>query len=409
MALYVQKFGGSSLGTVERIRNAASIIAKTRQAGHDVIVVVSAMQGETDRLLRLAHDTVNHIEPREYDVLLSTGEQVSAALLSMALNEIGCAACSLNASQIAIETYGPHKKSHINNINTDKLQQILSESKVPVVTGFQGVNEQGEITTIGRGGSDSSAVAIAAAVKSDECQIYTDVEGVYTTDPRVVRRARCLPKITFDEMLELSSLGAKVLHLHAVEFAVRHAVNVRVLSSFEVGPGTLITCEQQQPQEPQFSGIAFDRNQAKLTILGMPNQVNFADRILDTIRKAAIDVDMFVPNHGGKESQIDFSFTVHLDDYPQALSITDQLAREFKARDVIGNQRIAKLSLVGLGMKSHAGVASKMYEALGGEGINIHLITASEVKISAVIDEKYMELGARTLHSAFGLDTEQNN
>lgn len=409
MGLFVQKFGGSSLGDIKRIKRVADIVARTRQQGHQVIVVVSAMQGETDRLIKLANAFTDLPNLREYDALVSTGEQVSSALLSICLCANKCPAQSFNANQIKIHTNLHHKKAKIIKIDTEALHRAIELDVVPVVTGFQGIDEQGHITTIGRGGSDMTAVALAAVMQVDECQIYTDVEGVFTTDPRVVKQARCLKQITFDEMLELSSLGAKVLQIHAVEYANKHNVPLRVLSTFHDGPGTLITLENEAKGEPIVSGIAFDRNQAKLTFLGLPNQPGLSEEILQQIQKAAIEVDMVMANVPTPEDQIDFSFTVHLDDYKQTLSIAEMVAKQMKARDVVGNDRIAKLSVVGVGMKSHATVATKMFHALGSEGIKIHSITSTEIKISAVIDEKYTELGARALHSAFGLDADGSN
>ncbi len=403
MALIIQKFGGTSVGNLERIQNVAKIVSKTKAQGHDVVVVVSAMHGETDRLINLAHATMPDPHPREYDVLVSTGEQVSAALLSMSLIAENYSARSYTGTQAQIKTSSQHKKAAITEINTQAILADLSEGAIPVIAGFQGVDDIGQVTTFGRGGSDITAVALAAALKADECQVYTDVEGVYTSDPRVVKEARRLPRITFEEMLELASLGAKVLQIQAVELAHKHSVPLRVLSSFEEGPGTLITFNEGDLDSPLVSGIAFDRNQAKLTILGIPNRSGAVSHVLAAISDAGIEVDMIVQNIPSREDYVDFSFTVHLDDYKEALSLSKQVSKDFSARDVLGDDRIAKLSLVGVGMKSHAGVASKMLQALDEEGIAIHLITSSEVKISVVIDEKYTELGARTLHARFDL------
>ncbi len=408
MAIIVQKFGGTSVGDLQRIKEVAAIVAKTKAAGHDVIVVVSAMQGETDRLISLANGITDQVNAREYDALVSTGEQVSASLLSITLNSMGCSSRSFTGAQIKINTDNQNKKAHIVNIDVESLKLALSESCVPVVAGFQGVDNEGNTTTLGRGGSDITAVALTAALQAEECQIYTDVEGVYTTDPHVVAEARCLSQISFAEMMELSGLGAKVLQARAVEFAHKYHVPIRVLSSFNDGfSGTLITDNPNINLEPQVSGIAFDRNQAKLTVLGMPNKSYCQKELLNAIQEAAIDIDMVVDSVPTHEDYIDFSFTVHRDDYKEALGISRIKAKDYSAREVVGDSHIAKLSLVGLGMKSHAGVASKMFSVLGEEGVNIHLITSTEVKISAVIDEKYMELGARTLHSAFGLDQER--
>ena len=404
MSLIVQKFGGTSVGDLDRIQRVSEIIGNTRKQGNDVIVVVSAMEGETDRLINLANSVVSEPTPREYDALIATGEQVSAALLSMSLNAAKHPACSYTGSQVGITTTNHHRKAEIKNINTDNLRRDIKEGRIPVIAGFQGINDHGHITTIGRGGSDVTAVALAAALKADECQVYTDVEGVFTSDPRVVKEARLLSHITFEEMLELASLGAKVLQRRAVEVAYKYRVPLRVLSSFEEGRGTLITFSKENQDKPLVSGIAFDRDQAKLTILGMPNDNIAVSRILAAIGEAKIEVDMIIQNVPTAEDFVDFSFTVPMDDYQEALAITQKMSRELSAKEVIGDDKIAKLSIVGLGMKTHAGVASKMLQALAEEGIHIHLITSSEVKISAVIDEKYLELGARTLHSAFRLE-----
>lgn len=404
MALIVQKFGGTSVGTLERIKHVAAKVLSARNAGHDVVVVLSAMNGETDRLIQLAHAMDSDPHPREYDALVSIGEQVTTTLLSIALIAQGCPARSYTGAQAGVLTNNAHKKARILDINATRLKEELAGGKVPVVAGFQGIDKQGNITTLGRGGSDTSAVALAAALKADECQIYTDVDGVYTTDPRVVPQAQRLSRITFEEMLELASLGAKVLQIRSVEFAGKYNVPVRVLSTFVEGPGTLITYEDEGMEHPVVSGIAFDRNQAKLTLVGIPDRVGIARHILNAIGDANIDVDMIVQNVPGVDKTIDFSFTVQRDDYRNALLILNKVAQQLNARSVIGDDKIAKLSIVGVGMRSHAGVASKMFSALGDEGINIHMISTSEIKISVVIDEKYIELGARTLHTAFGLD-----
>lgn len=406
--LLVQKFGGTSVGDAECIRRVARKIQQTRQNGHDVVVVVSAMGHETDRLIQLIQSVTSNPSPREYDALISTGEQVSSALLSLALNQIDCPSLSYNASQVRILTEGPHGKASIVCVDTDLLKADLQKGIVPVVTGFQGVNEKGDVTTIGRGGSDTTAVMLAAALKADECQIYTDVDGIYTSDPRIVHDARKLSQITFGEMLELARLGAEVLQSSSVRLAERHRVPLRVLSSFVEGEGTLVTFCDSQILEPVVSGIAFVRNQAKLTVRGLPEEEQWIEHWHKAIKSAIIEVDMIVKSPPLDNRQIDFSFTVPLDDCPQALSISQRLiADSAYPCEVIVNDRIAKLSLVGIGMKTHAGVASKMFHALGKEGIKIHLITSSEVTISAVIDEKYMELGARILHTAF-LNKENN-
>ncbi len=403
MALYVQKFGGTSVGDVECIRRVVSKIHQTRQAGHDVVVVVSAMGHETDRLISLIHSVTANPEPREYDALTATGEQVSAAMVSLALNSAGCRARSYNGAQARILTDQRHTKARITHIDTTPIRADLEQGIVPVVTGFQGVDIHGNVTTIGRGGSDTTAVMLAAALHADECQIYTDVEGIYTSDPRVVQDARRLSQITFDEMLELARLGAEVLQTSSVRLAERHRVPLRVLSSFTEGEGTLVTFHDAEVLEPIVSGIAFARNQAKLTVRGLPIDSPWIDHWLLAIQDAVIEVDMMVKTPPLDNQHIDFSFTVPLEDYPAALSISNQLLQQlsFHYCEVLVNERIAKLSLVGIGMKTHASVASKMFQALGEEGIKIHLITSSEVTISAVVDEKYMELGARILHSAF--------
>ncbi len=405
MALVVQKFGGSSLGDLNCLRRVAKIITDRRALGDDVIAVVSAMHGETDRLIDLAHGVVTEPNSREYDALVASGEQVSAALLSMLLLQMCCPARSYTGHQVQIKTNSHHKKARIMDIHTHNLRADLDEGRVPIVAGFQGVDERGQITTFGRGGSDITAVAIAAALGADECQIYTDVEGVYTSDPQVVHDARRLAKITFEEMLELSSLGAKVLQRRAVEFAGKYNVPVRVLSSFKQGPGTLITFEEDLLEQPLVSGIAFDANQAKLTIQGVANRPTLASHVLDAVSQANIEVDMIVQNVPNKNPIVDFSFTVHRDDYKSAYALSQKISDELSAQDIVGDDKMAKLSIVGVGMRSHAGVASKMLRALHHEGIPIHLISASEIKISVLIDEKYLELGARTLHTAFELNT----
>lgn len=402
MALYVQKFGGTSVGDIECIRRVTQKIQQTRQAGHEVVVVVSAMGHETDRLVQLANSISPEPALREYDALLATGEQVSAAMVSLCLIAAGSPAQSFTGGQAKIRTDKRHSKAQITSIDVAPLKAALAQGVIPVVTGFQGIDEASNITTIGRGGSDTTAVMLAAALNADECQIYTDVDGVYTSDPKIVHEARRLDKITFGEMLELARLGAEVLQTSSVRLAERHRVSLRVLSSFNDGKGTLVTFNDEEILEPIVSGIAFDRNQAKLTVRGLPSQSQWIDHWLQAIQQAAIEVDMMVKNPPFETGQVDFSFTVPLDDYPQALLISNQLIKQLNYPcEVLINNHIAKLSLVGIGMKGHAGVASKMFHALGEEGIKIHLITSSEVTISAVIDEKYMELGARILHSAF--------
>ena len=408
MALIVQKYGGTSVGSVERIQAVAKKVAATRDNGHKVVVVVSAMSGETNRLIALANDISEFPNPREMDVLLSTGEQVTIALLSIALHKLGCPACSYTGGQVRILTDNVHGKARILDIDDHSVNGDLTAGKVVVVAGFQGVDEHGNITTLGRGGSDTTAVAMAAALKADECQIFTDVDGVYTTDPRVEPRARKLDKITFEEMLEMASLGSKVLQIRSVEFAGKYNVPLRVLSSFEEGEGTLITFEEENMEDAKISGIAFSRDEAKLTIRGVPDQPGVAFSILGPVAGANIEVDMIVQNIG-KDETTDFTFTVHRNDYHKALELLRETAEVLGAREVFGTKNIVKLSLVGVGMRSHAGIASTMFEALAKEGINIQVISTSEIKISVVVDEKYLELGVRALHDAFGLAGELNS
>jgi aspartate kinase len=403
MALIVQKYGGTSVGTVEKIENVADRLIVAREAGHDVVVVVSAMSGETNRLIDLAQQVSDHPNPREYDVLVSTGEQVTIALLSMALNKKGYPAVSYTGSQVHILTDSAHTKARILDIDESRMREDLDAGRIVVVAGFQGRDEHGHITTLGRGGSDTTAVALAAALKADECQIYTDVDGVYTTDPRVVPDARRLDRITFEEMLEMASLGSKVLQIRAVEFAGKYNVRLRVLSSFEEGPGTLITFEEDSMENPVISGIAFNRDEAKLTILGVPDEPGVASRILGPIGRGNIEVDMIIQNVAADETT-DFTFTVHRNDYNKALAILKKTAGELGAREVNGDDGIVKISLVGVGMRSHAGIASTMFETLAKEGINIRMISTSEIKVSVVVDEKYLELGVRALHDAFNLE-----
>ncbi|MFV9988912.1 MAG: aspartate kinase [Coxiella endosymbiont of Dermacentor nuttalli] len=403
MALIVQKFGGSSVADIDSIQNVARIVSEARQQGHVVVVVVSAMYGETDRLIKLAR-SISDTNLREYDVLISTGEQMSAALLSMALGARNCPAHSYTAAQIHLRTTNEHQKARIIDVDPQILLADLKEGYTPVVTGFQGINEISEITTLGRGGSDLTAVVLAAALKAEECQIFTDVDGVYTSDPKGVPTARRISKITFDEVIEMSSLGAKVLQSRCLEFAGKYQVPIRVLSSLRKGPGTLISYERDCIEQPLVSGIAFERYQAKLTLQGIPERLGIASYILGPISKADIEVDMIVQNVLTLNTKIDFSFTVQRDDYLKVYPIIQKVAEELGAQAVSGNSKVSKISLVGVGMRSHAGIASQMFSALGQEGIHIHLITATEVKISAVIDEKYLEVGARTLHSVFNLD-----
>ena len=403
MALIVQKYGGTSVGSVEKIENVAERLIATKKAGNDVVVAVSAMSGETNRLVEMAHQISDKPDPREYDVLVSTGEQVTIALLSMALQERGFDARSYTGSQVHILTDSAHTKARILDIDEAKIRSDLDKGRIVIVAGFQGKDEHGNITTLGRGGSDTTAVALAAALKADECQIYTDVDGVYTTDPRVVPDATRLDKITFEEMLEMASLGSKVLQIRSVEFAGKYNVKLRVLSSFVEGPGTLITFEEEDMEQAAISGIAFNRDEAKLTILGVPDQPGVAHNILGAIGEANIEVDMIIQNVGD-DGTTDFTFTVHRNDYENALEILNNTAKELGAREVNGDNSIVKISLVGVGMRSHAGIASQMFKALAEEGINIRMISTSEIKISVVVDEKYLELGVRALHSEFGLD-----
>ncbi|MCC6715388.1 MAG: aspartate kinase [Gammaproteobacteria bacterium] len=403
MSLIVQKYGGTSVGSPERIASVAERVVRARREGHDVVVVVSAMSGETDRLLGLARQVAERPAPRELDVLLATGEQVTIALASMAMEKRGCPAISYTGPQVRILTDSAHNKARIIDIDDARMRRDLHAGRVVVVAGFQGVDEHGNITTLGRGGSDTTAVALAAALKADECQIYTDVDGVYTSDPRIVPAAHRLDTVTFEEMLEMASLGAKVLQIRSVEFARKYNVRLRVLSSFEEGPGTLITSEEEAMEEPLISGVTVNRNEAKLTMLGVPDKPGIASRILGPVADANIEVDMIVQNVGADQTT-DFTFTVSRGDYDQVLEILKTVAREMNARAVEGDNKIAKLSVVGVGMRSHAGIASKMFKALAAENINIRMISTSEIKISVVVDEKYIELGARTLHTAFGLD-----
>jgi aspartate kinase len=404
MALIVQKYGGTSVGTVDRIRSVAAKVKHYYDRGNRLVIVVSAMSGETDRLVSLARSIQHPPSPRELDVLLATGEQVTIALLTMALHAVNCPARSYTGAQVQVLTDSMHNKARIRDIDAARVLADLQSGQIVVVAGFQGIDDQGNITTLGRGGSDTSAVAMAAALKADECQIYTDVDGVYTTDPRIEPRARRLTRITFEEMLEMASLGSKVLQIRSVEFAGKYRVPLRVLSSFGEGEGTLITFEDTQVEAAKIAGIAFNRDEAKLTVLGVPDQPGIAHRILGPISDANIEVDMIIQNVAADHATTDFTFTVHRNDYEKAFAILQQTATALAAREVLGDEKIVKISLVGVGMRSHAGIASQMFAALAKEGINIRMIATSEIKISVVIDEKYLELGVRTLHEAFGLD-----
>ncbi len=404
MALIVQKFGGTSVGSVERINAVADRVHACRQAGDDIVVIVSAMSGETDRLLTLAKQIHERPSARELDVVLSTGEQVTIALLSIALEARGCAARSYTGAQANIRTDNAHNKARITGISCDRVRHDLAAGRVVVVAGFQGIDEEGNITTLGRGGSDTTAVAMAAALQAEECHIYTDVDGVYTADPRIVPQARRLERITYEEMLEMSSLGSKVLQIRSVEFASKYNVNLRVLSSFKEGNGTLIAKEEHDGMEQALiSGIAHNKDEAKLTVVGVPDKPGIASSILGPIAAANVEVDMIVQNVGA-DNTTDFTFTVHRNDYDKALDILQKVADEMGAKRVTGDNKIVKISVVGVGMRSHAGIASKMFMALAAEGINIMMISTSEIKISVVVAEKYLELGVRTLHSAFELD-----
>jgi aspartate kinase len=409
VALIVQKYGGTSVGSPERIKNVARRVAKFKAQGHQVVVVVSAMSGETNRLVALAHEIQKHPDPRELDVVISTGEQVTIGLLAMALKDIGLKAKSYTGAQVRILTDSAFTKARIVSIDEQNIRADLANDCVVVVAGFQGEDEHGNITTLGRGGSDTTGVAVAAALRADECQIYTDVDGVYTTDPRVVPEARRLKSITFEEMLEMASLGSKVLQIRSVEFAGKYKVKLRVLSSFldEPGEGTLITFEEDDKMEQAIiSGIAFNRDEAKITVLGVPDKPGIAYQILGPVSDANIDVDMIIQNVG-VDGTTDFSFTVHRNEFVKAMDILKgKVQPHIGARDVVGDNKAAKVSVVGVGMRSHVGIASKMFRTLAEEGINIQMISTSEIKISVVIDEKYLELAVRVLHKAFDLDQE---
>ena len=405
MALIVQKYGGTSVGTIERIQAVADRVIASRDKGNQIVVAVSAMSGETNRLIGLAQEIDKDASRREMDVLVSTGEQVTIALLSMALHAKGAKAKSYTGSQIKMLTDDAHGKARILDIQCENLKNDLDEGNIIVVAGFQGVDQNGNITTLGRGGSDTTAVAMAAALNADECQIYTDVDGVYTTDPRVEPKARKLDRITFEEMLEMASLGSKVLQIRSVEFAGKYNVPLRVLSSFEEGEGTgtLITTEDDEMEQAIISGIAFNRDEAQITMSGVPDTPGVASNILGPVTEANIEIDMIVQNVG-EDDTTDFTFTVHRNDYDKALQLVKETGEKLGARNVKGNDAIVKISLVGVGMRSHAGIASSMFSALAKEGINILMISTSEIKISVVVDEKYLELGVRTLHSEFGLE-----
>ncbi|MHB8938504.1 MAG: aspartate kinase [Thiobacillus sp.] len=405
MALIVQKYGGTSVANVERIRAVAERVAKFKMLGHQVVVVLSAMSGETNRLIALAKQIQASPDPRELDMMVSTGEQVTIALLAMALKDLGLKAKSYTGAQVRILTDNAHTKARILSIDEARMRADLDSGHVLVVAGFQGVDEQGNITTLGRGGSDTTGVALAAALKADECQIYTDVDGVYTTDPRIVPEARRLKTITFEEMLEMASLGSKVLQIRSVEFAGKYKVKLRVLSSFQdEGDGTLITFEENNTMEQAvISGIAFNRDEAKITVVGVPDHPGIAYQILGPVADANIDIDMIVQNVS-HENTTDFTFTVHRNDFEKAMGIVKATATSIGAREVTGDDKIAKVSIVGVGMRSHVGIARKMFETLSKENINLQMISTSEIKISVVVEDKYMELAVRALHQAFELD-----
>jgi aspartate kinase len=401
--LIVQKYGGTSVGNIERIKYVAQRIAETRKEGHQVVVVVSAMSGETDRLMRLAHEIASRPNDREMDMLLSTGERVAIALLAMALEEGGLRAKSFTGRQVGIVTNDAHTRARIERIDADRLCETLRHGIIPVVAGFQGISETSDVTTLGRGGSDLTAVALAAALKADLCDIYTDVDGVYTTDPNIVPEARRMDRISYEEMLEMASLGAKVLQSRSVEFAAKYRVPVRVRSTFEEGLGTLVTREDREMEQASVSGVTYDKNQAKITIVGVPDKPGIAAKIFGAIGDARIVVDMIIQNVS-QEQLTDISFTVPKPDVRRAVEIVDPLVKEIGAREMTVKEDIATVSIVGVGMKSHSGVASKMFATLAEEGINIMMISTSEIRISCVIDTKYTELAVRALHEAFELN-----
>lgn len=403
MALIVQKYGGTSVGTVERIRRVAERVDRAQKDGHQVVVVLSAMSGETDRLLKLAHEVTGAPDERELDMLLSTGERVTIALLAMELRGRGVNARSFTGRQVGIHTDSAHTKARISRVTADRIKEALSAGVIPVVAGFQGINASSDVTTLGRGGSDLTAVALAAALKADRCIIYTDVDGVYTADPNIVPAARRLDKISYEEMLEMASLGAKVLQSRSVEFAAKYSVPVEVNSSFKEGKGTLVTREDADMEGVMVSGVTGDRNQAKITIVGVPDRPGIAARVFGAVAHANIVVDMIIQNVS-QASTTDISFTVPKADLRHAVDLVQRLSEEIGARSVAVTESIAKVSLIGVGMRSHSGVAAKMFEVLSREGVNIMMISTSEIKISCVIEEKYLELAMRTLHTAFGLD-----
>lgn len=403
MALIVQKFGGSSVADISRLQNVARIVKRTQNEGYEVVVVVSAMYGETDRLIKLA-DSFSASNQREYDALVATGEQMSAALLSLALESVGCKACSLTGSQIKISTTSVHKKARIIDIDTDVILHEISTGRVPVITGFQGVSKEGAITTLGRGGSDLTAVAIASVLKADECQIYTDVDGVYTSDPNIVPEARRINKITFDEMMELASMGAKVLQNRCLQFAGKFEVPIRVLSSLKNdSQGTLISYEKEGAETPVVRGVAFDRKQAQISLLGVPKRPGLVSYLLSPIGEANIEVDMIVQSPANQAGLIDLSFTLRGEDFDEAQTIAKSIGKELSAVEIRSRNDVAKLSVVGVGLRSHASVTAAMLSALGREGIEVGLLSASEIKVSVILEERLLDLGARALHEAFAL------
>jgi len=402
MGLIVHKYGGTSVGSIEKIKNVAKKVAKVRDEGNDVIVVVSAMSGETNKLVALANEIASMPDEREYDALISTGEQITSTLLAMALNSMGYPAVSFQGYQIKIVTDSAFTKARIQRIDADNLRKELKAGKIITVSGFQGVDEAGNVTTLGRGGSDTTAVAIAAALKADECIIYTDVDGVYTTDPNICPNARKLDRVTYEEMLEMASLGAKVLQIRSVEFGMKYNVPIRVKSTFVENEGTLVTKEEDKVEAPLVSGVAYDKNEAKITVVGIPDRPGIASKLFTPISEANINVDMIVQNISA-EGHTDLTFTVPKSDFKKALEIVKKIAKDIEARNVVADENIAKVSVIGVGMRSHSGIAAKMFDLLSKEGINIMMISTSEIKVSCVIDTKYTELAVRVLHDGFGL------
>lgn len=402
MALIVHKYGGTSVGSIEKIKNVAKKVAKVRDEGNDVIVVVSAMSGETNKLVAMANEMASMPDEREYDALISTGEQITSTLLAMALNSMGYPAVSFQGYQIKIVTDSAFTKARIQRIDADNLRKELKAGKIITVSGFQGVDEAGNVTTLGRGGSDTTAVAIAAALKADECIIYTDVDGVYTTDPNICPNARKLDRVTYEEMLEMASLGTKVLQIRSVEFGMKYNVPIRVKSTFVENEGTLVTKEEDKVEAPLVSGVAYDKNEAKITVVGIPDRPGIASKLFTPISEANINVDMIVQNISA-EGHTDLTFTVPKGDFKKALEIVKKIAKDIEARNVVADENIAKVSVIGVGMRSHSGIAAKMFDLLSKEGINIMMISTSEIKVSCVIDAKYTELAVRVLHDGFGL------